>query len=242
MILLVVEGKDEKDEIKDTISSFLTITNSESEIVVFGTSIFELYDYLKDDPYFDLVSLLVAEKKLVLPKGKTSKTAFSEKYLVFDFEPKYQKYSDEKIISLQNYFNNETENGKLYINYPTFESLYDMNALPDKRYLTSKIELTDFEASEYKHKVYSSSFCNHRPIKNSYQLLQIAVLNYLKIKSIIACEVNPEQYQETLLNKQITSKTKDDTIFIINTLSLFPYDYSDDMQTKIKRKAIRLNS
>ena len=122
-ILLIVEGEKEEPRILGSNShGLLSLIGSDYDIVTFSNPIYELYDAYKKGDYDDIVSYLRVEKGLEIDKNILSKNAFSSIYLVFDFEPHYHKYKDSKIKDILNVFNNETELGKLYINYPMVES------------------------------------------------------------------------------------------------------------------------
>lgn len=55
------------------------------------------------------------------------RTDFSQLFLFFDIELQDRRDDKDKIIrQLTNVFSNETENGKLYVNYPMVESLKDI--------------------------------------------------------------------------------------------------------------------
>lgn len=131
-ILLVVEGQTAEPRILGSNThGLLSLIGADYEIFQFSCAIYELYEDYKKGLYNNLVAYLRAEKGLQLPSGVLSKNAFSAVYLFFDFEPQYQKYSDKDIHDLQEIFNDETDLGKLYINYPMVEAFYHFNSLPD---------------------------------------------------------------------------------------------------------------
>lgn len=234
-ILFLVEGYDEQAEIEKGILNIVNIADSDISIKVYSTSIYELYSYMKNDPYFDIVSHLNKKGIIEINENDISKTAFSEIYLMFDFEPHYQKYSDEAIIELINFFDNETEHGKLYINYPMFESLYDMKSPDDKDYLCSTVSLDGFTGKCYKKTVYDNSFCHHNPEVKKHIIFKLVKQNYLKVLKIINKELDIDNYHKILLNKQIELKNSERKIFIVNTLSLFPIDYNNDLLNKFNK-------
>ena len=99
-ILLIVEGEVEEPRILGSEShGLLSLIGSDYEIVPFASSIYELYEAYKNNEYDDIVSYLRTEKGLEIDDNILSKNAFSAIYLVFDFEPQYHKYSDDKINS-----------------------------------------------------------------------------------------------------------------------------------------------
>ena len=97
-ILLVVEGEKTEPKILGSAShGLLSLIGANYEIVSFSNPIYELYDAYINGEYDDLVSYLRVEKGLKIDDKILSKNAFSSTYLVFDYEPHYQKYSDIKI-------------------------------------------------------------------------------------------------------------------------------------------------
>lgn len=93
-ILLIVEGeKTELDILGNASYGLLSLIGSDYKIVSFASSIYELYDSYKNGEYDDLVSYLRYEKGLKIPDNVLSKNVFVAVYLIFDYEPQYQKYS-----------------------------------------------------------------------------------------------------------------------------------------------------
>ena len=101
-------------------------------------NIYMLYQLLKSDDFeTDLVELLrdtVSSAKDIL-EG-VSRQDIDEVYLFFDYDihqnnlsQDVEKTPDEVIQTLLAEFNNETENGKLYVSYPMVEALYDYKSL-----------------------------------------------------------------------------------------------------------------
>ena len=50
-------------------------------------------------------------------------------------------------------FDNETELGKLYINYPMVEAYYDLESLPDPNYNDKTVSLKGLNGKTYKKKI-----------------------------------------------------------------------------------------
>ncbi len=183
-ILLIVEGEKEEPRILGSNShGLLSLIGSDYDIVTFSNPIYELYDAYKKGEYDDLVSYLREEKGLEIDKNILSKNAFSSVYLVFDFEPHYHKYKDSKIKDILNVFNNETELGKLYINYPMVESFYYLKNIPDLEYLDRKISLENFNGKDFKKLVNDRTILKKNKLSNK-QLCYIIWVNYNKVRKI----------------------------------------------------------
>lgn len=238
-ILLIVEGNKEEPRILDANGEgILSLVDVDFEIVSFNTSIYELYNDYIDGLYDDLVSYLVYEKGLKIDEGKLPKTAFSAVYLIFDYEPHYQLYSDSKIVELQKIFNDETEMGKLYINYPMVESYYHLTNFPDYDYLDKKITLTGLNGDSYKELVYEESCINHKPIPK-WQITSIMHHNYIKAQRICNSDFEIEIDYLKILEKQIELKNQTNNIYILNTMSLMPIDYSPESFSKLLKSKLK---
>ena len=84
---------------------------------VYDAEIYQLYKYLKnEDPDFDMVELLKERNKenAKLLKDYT-RDSFAYIYLFFDYDAHSTLADDSKIVEMLNFFNDETENGFLYI-------------------------------------------------------------------------------------------------------------------------------
>ena len=150
-ILLIIEGDVEEVRILGNHThGLLKLIDADYEIVVFSNPIYELYEAYKNGEYDDIVAYLRHFKGLNIENDKLSKNLFSAIYLIFDFEHHYQKYSDNDIIDILKVFSNETENGKIYINYPMVEAFYHLKGLPDNEYDTRVIKLPLKNGKEYK--------------------------------------------------------------------------------------------
>ena len=78
------------------------------------------------DEYLDIKSVLREHEKNEYKREKLSKT-YSDIILVFDFDPHDSQAQFEKIKKMLMFFNDSTNNGKLYINYPMMQSYRHIN-------------------------------------------------------------------------------------------------------------------
>ncbi len=139
-ILLVFEGEKTEPAIYSKIEScFFRHSDSNSRIITcFKTDIYSLYNKLRDgDGFLDpVITLRESHPEL---KG-LSQTDFGAMYLFFDYDLHVDNYltHDEKncrIEELLNYFNNETDNGSLFISYPMVEAYKDWDDIDKNPYL-----------------------------------------------------------------------------------------------------------
>ena len=229
---MIVEGeKDEpriigKEECGFGLLPFMGV--SDYEIVALGNPIYELYDKVRRGECDDIVAYLCAKGKLKLPEGMLSKTAFSAIYLIFDFEPHYQKYSDEAIREMLAFFNNETEMGKLYINYPMLEACQHIKALPDPDFDERKIALTeDFGGNKYKKLVKKETCLSLKRIPRD-EIGYMLMHSYNKAKKLDGdADLMPNYHG--ILERQIDEKNHRGEIFVLGTLPLMAIDYNLDL-------------
>ena len=92
---------------------------------VYDAEIYQLYKSLeKEDFDFDMVELLKerSEENAELLKDYT-RNSFAYIYLFFDYDAHSTLANDDKIKEMLKFFDNETENGLLYISYPMLEAI-----------------------------------------------------------------------------------------------------------------------
>ena len=151
--------------------------------------------------------------------------AFSAVYLIFDFDPHYQKYSDEEIKDILNIFNDETGLGKIYINYPMVESFYHIKEFDDINYLDSKVDLLKYSGRDYKKLVNQETYVKKNRVTD-YDLISIVKLNYLKAKKIVRDE---DINYFKILEMQIEMKNSFHEIYVLCTMPLLLYDYNPNL-------------
>lgn len=88
----------------------------------FCQDVYYLYEQLAQDRDLDLFMLLKEKQVNQQILEDFNRNDFAEIYLFFDYDGHATKADDNKICSLLQLFNNETESGKLYISYPMVEA------------------------------------------------------------------------------------------------------------------------
>lgn len=227
--LVIVEGAATEPRLlgrRDAESGLLPFMEiSDYEITEFKNPIYELYRKYKDGMYNDLVAFLVSEGKLTLEEGETSRTAFSAVYLIFDFDPQYHMYRDEDLLEMLEIFDNETELGKLYINYPMVEACTHINSLPDPGFLERKISMSGLSSESYKRLVRSEG-CLRRINKEAFR--HIIRYNYNKAKSLdesLGLDVD----HMMILKRQIEEKNATGEFYVLGLLPMVAIDYNFDL-------------
>lgn len=157
MILFVFEGKRREPDIFRTLE-YLYFPKNQAIVCSFGNNIYELYRQLKAlDGGGDLVSIL-REKYRNSPESPfgpdTKSSDFSEIFLFFDYDFQNRNLSMEQmnrqLSEMLDLFNDETENGKLYVNYPMIEAIRYTKELPDNHYFEYTVSRTSCHDAGFK--------------------------------------------------------------------------------------------
>jgi len=140
-ILFIFEGDRAEEHLFESFERFYFNENGDSTIVAtFGTTVYPLYGELIEDEFLDVVEILRErsdENRESL--ADVSREDIAEIYLFFDHDGHASNANDEKIASLLAYFNDETDNGKLYISYPMVEAVKHLSASLDFQNVTAEI-------------------------------------------------------------------------------------------------------
>ena len=128
----IVEGEAREPLIIDNISQvFFKHANFKIITLPAGQNIYKLWKKLKEDDFdTDIIEVLREEhEELKEQLEGISRDDFSEVYLFFDYDGHQNNLSEEDDADVLEQmlvsFDNETENGKLYISYPMVEALRD---------------------------------------------------------------------------------------------------------------------
>ncbi len=193
-ILLIVEGK--RTEPKLFHQFFFKMEMTNVEIIPFETNIYVLYNEIKklnSNSDYDTTSTTEALKMIFDVQGKAEESKKLEEkypyiYLCFDFE--YQDKlidilnKEEYLNEMLDYFNDETENGLLFINYPMIESYRDFpKNLNIYNYKDLKIEIS--KVPNYKSIVHKRGLQLNITKYNKLLFDFIVLQNVLKIEYII---------------------------------------------------------
>lgn len=157
MILFIFEGTRREPDIFRTLE-YLYFPKGQTIVCSFGNNIYELYRQLGElDDAGDVVSLLI-ERERDNPESPfapgTTAADFSEVYLFFDYDFQNQNLSMEemnaRIGEMLEVFSDETDNGKLYINYPMIEAIRYTKLLPDHQFASYTVSREDCMGDGFK--------------------------------------------------------------------------------------------
>lgn len=259
MILFVFEGRKTEPSLFKTLEYLYFKNPNEQKICCFGYNIYELYRLMNESDFTEDI-VTVIKRKLESRNEKPipedlSITDFSEVYLFFDYDFQNKNLELEKLnFQLQemlDFFSDETDNGKLYVNYPMVESIKCTQKLPDEHcfeYKVTKDDCLDFK--NYVSKTFSfyksSDFMQFSIDKKSNGLRSITKdrekivrENWIYLKEQNVKKANyicnddysyPENKilisQKNILNSQLEKYVlPHNEVAILNAFPLFLYEY-----------------
>lgn len=230
-ILMLVEGQKTDVKIMEHLLSVYGIRDHH-QIVSYKTNIYVLYKkmFAADDPdSLDLLQVLKENEK-----DASKKHIFDERYsdilLIFDLDPQDTEFSSEKIHRMLEYFNESTENGMLYINYPMVESYYHMKSLPDPEYQIRTVSLDDLERKEYKTRVRDECLCNFRDFAQSKEECNIVIRQNLEKALRITGKMADENLflplSLDILSVQDSKMKEDRILYVLCTCVFYIVDFN----------------
>lgn len=236
--VFVVEGEAREVEIINKIKEiFFQHKNFEIITLPAGQNIYMLWKKMNVDHFeTDLIEVLrESDEKIRRDLKGYSRSDFSEVYLFFDYDAHQKNLSKENnedikdvMTKMLQSFDNETENGKLYISYPMVEALRDFSdeGLQDKKewfYKTS-------DNSTYK-KFSARRKRNLNVREYSFDIWKLIMREFIeKISFLYGLEetlINYKDYTGNISPKFIYGKEKEfqDQVLIISAFPEFLLDY-----------------
>lgn len=160
---------------------------------------------------------------------------FTDVYLVFDMDPHHQKYSGELLAKAMEFFDDSTQNGKLYLNYPMLESYKHLREHDDCSYLQRTVKVDRKALGMYKEAVGDECHRDFKQLEKYTEatFAEITKMNLRKARLILCGdpslppkEVYSQWRGEDILSEQRKKMDSDGEIFVINTSSFIPVDFS----------------
>ena len=237
-IAIISEGeKTEKQIINNLENNFTTFSNK-IIFLSYKANIYNLFREIEEDEDIDIISLL-KEKQIKANKirndvenidvSNINSDDISQIYLFFDYDGHTENASDEEIVKMLNKFDNETENGKLYISYPMVEALKYLkkDKLDINNYLVeakTRINYKNFvsQNTDYENLVNLTKgnwfFIISENLKRCLFLLEIININY----EIYSNMIN----QESIFNKQLDKYiSQEEKVLVLSAFPFFLIEY-----------------
>ena len=226
-ILIIVEGA--RTDTRLMIKMMENYGLDNYNIVSYNTNIYVLYKQLFVDGSsygVDLLQTLIEHEKNENIKEKL-KLNYTHIILCFDLDPHDSQYSNKKIIELSQFFNESTENGKLYLNYPMIESYSHRNGVDDLKY--KKREVTCDCLLKYK-QIVNKFTPDPNKIYDSKNMSKVIYQNLEKANYIIGDD-EKTLYPDLIkvLEAQIEKILKEKSMFVLCTCIFFIVDYNKNL-------------
>lgn len=253
MILFVFEGKQREPNLYQTIQTLYFPKSNEQIICSFGNNLYELYKELqKYEGDGNLVALLKEKfkDKDDNPFANVQRSSdFSEIYLFFDYDFHNRNLPLEdlnrEVDEMLKLFSDESNNGKLYINYPMVESIRYTKQLPDvdyHSYVVTRKDCTNFKHLAAKFSAYNSldyiqidkrkkpSTERLDQLRQNWEHLKnqnVNKANYLCSGNNCSPDSKDDITQIKIFNSQLEYHvhTENCRVSILNAFPLFLYDY-----------------
>lgn len=239
MILFIFEGEIYEPHIYDGIKSLFFPRNNDQIICSFCSSIYTFYKRLKEDfdGFADVVDVLKTELEKTDPNNELfnhKSSDFGSIYLFFDYDF-YKGNLDVKnkhVKELLEYFNEETENGRLYISYPMIESIQYTKKMPDKDFHKYIVNRDDSIGKRFKKE--AKEFCYYQGYKflkdaNNWKYIiqqNVFKANYLTKDYLSWPLIKNDVEQMSIFKKQLEKHVSpNNEVAILNAFPLFLFDY-----------------
>ena len=238
-ILLLVEGA--KTEVELFNKAFQEYKlDVHYEIYSYKTNIYDLYErmFLGNENDLNALDLLGVLKEKD-SNNQLLREDFSDILLIFDYDPQDNRFNVARIKLMLKYFNESTDNGKLFINYPMFESFKHLKSSPDPEYknrcvdisvvLTGKYkELVGIETRYHDLRTYDKNHFNfviiHNINKANYIINKMFESEYEDLKNVYFNLI-----PENILREQNEFLLNMNKIHVLNSALFFICDYNFDL-------------
>lgn len=199
-------------------------------------NIYMLYNKLKEDDFeTDIVELLRESNAIAMEQlDGVDRQAIDEVYLFFDFDIHYDNLRNKSeslsmLYEMLRYYDNETDNGKLYVSYPMVEALYDY-----------RVELcepfSNCFVSTYDSRRYKELSGHDNPNSSKHPMTyddwsEILMIFVLRIRCLfemerIDCSIYRKEVSPVnILRHQERNLEESDNLFVLSAFPEFLFDY-----------------
>ncbi len=235
-IAIIVEGA--KQEVKYFNSlkrHFFPHTDIDIMLLSGAVNIYMLWKQIKADNFdTDIIEVLREKSKKTREQLKgIRRSDFEAIYLFFDYDPQQDNVhiSSDVVKEMLEVFNNETENGKLYISYPMSEALRDIRK--DSCIPHTKCMLSITEIKNYKNLTSNNNVYVHAGAYNLSDWNMVLLIYLKRIQCMYGLKKNSNIFDKEKelhspikiynLEQLIFSKTG--KIFVLSAFPEFLFDY-----------------
>jgi hypothetical protein len=244
MILFVFEGAKAEPKVFDSIGK-LFLSEEDFRIIRYKCDLPSLYSHLKanGDDLFRILPF--KENGIDIPEGKRLDTLFSQIFLFFDYDFQNNiglKNLNPILNKMLDFFDDETDNGKLYINYPMIESLKYTKEMPDKNYYQYVASMDECVKHQFKGNAEKFAYAgakgfNFIDLSKTEKADVIANWENLKLQNVakakFLCKIEGEVSsmedisQKEIFENQLSKYVEQEPslVSILNSFPLFIYEY-----------------
>lgn len=226
LVLFITEGfRPEKPIISQLNQHYLSLNNV--KIVAHETDIYSFYEKIYYDDYLDPLTVLKGMSDDASCLQGLEEDDIAGIYLFFDYDPHTNRANNEKINYLLEFFDSETDKGKLYISYPMVEAYKHPMDVPPlietsigsgyKSYVAGICDKNLVNVSKISRSEWDSCFKNHIKAGNFLINGQFVFPLYEYFKN--------EVVQTNVLSKQVELIDSQSKILVISAFSFFLLDY-----------------
>ena len=195
----IVEGEVREPQVIDNISKiFFSHKNYKVITLPAGENIYMLWKQLKADNFDTDVIEVLRESNVEIKKQLMglSREDFSEVYLFFDYDAHQtnlgKAVNEDVIRQMLESFDNETENGKLYISYPMVEAIKEIEISTEDYH---KLHIPLDEIAQYKGSFQESSDYENYPTITR-KMWEVACKASVKQANIIVKQTGIVSYEK----------------------------------------------
>ena len=233
-VLFVFEGGRAEKQIVANMQKFYLNENTTVKCV-YGAEIYQIYKEIEADNDLDTFSLIKKRNKADNTLlDNYNRDDFAEIYMFFDYDGHSTLADDNTLTRLLEFFNEETEKGKLFISYPMVEALKHVGDYRTFKDVTIKCKLN----IKYKTLVADESLKELLNF-NSYLLetwLTLLNLHLKKMNFIINSSYSYPQKlysQKEIFSQQLEKYiTPHSIVAVLSSFPIFLHDYYGNKEIK----------
>lgn len=230
-VLVVVEGEKTDYRLMEQLFQIYQL-DSEYEIIPFRTNIYVLYNamFRNNSPEDMDLAQTLKEREEDPERRKVLDDQYTDILLVFDMDPQDSQYSPEHLSTMQAYFSESTEMGKLYLSYPMIEAFYHLVSLPDPAFHERLVAMSELRGRHYKQRVSRETIgSDYRKFAHSKDEWSQAINHHIaKAKHICLSDDRFPDMNE-LLSRQIDELENHSRLFVLCTCVFFILEYNSDL-------------
>lgn len=244
IMLVVFEGEvREQDYFNSAQRNFF---ESDKHIIkcAYGNDIYELYREISSDQDLDIVEIIreCGVKNNIHLLDGISREKISEVYLFFDVECQDTGFCEKKLLHMVEFFNEETEHGKLFVSYPMVEALRDISLEEE---MQEEFIHRIIEEEKCRGKIYKAISCergdrklhDHRKI-DKQAWMKIIKSNIQKANHIVYGKIQDHitPVQHEICRAELKTLAEQKKLYVISAYPFFIYEYFGYEQLFMQRK------